>query len=146
MPTTKKAAKEKKETFNPKGKFHYANGKRKSSVARVRLYKGTGTIVINDQPIEEYCTVKTHIGSIKFPFKLTGNTNKFDVTVKVTGGGVNSQAEAIRHGIAKGLTIVDPLLRPVLNKAGLLSRDSRTKERKKYGLKRARKAPQFSKR
>ncbi len=149
MPTTKKATESKEvktTTATPKGKYTYAHGKRKSSVARVRLYKGSGEITINDKPAGEYITVKTLIGVIKSPFKLTGNTNKFDVTVKVDGGGVTSQAEAIRHGIAKGLVETDPLTKPVLKKAGMLTRDARTKERRKYGLKKARKAPQFSKR
>jgi len=152
MPTTKKTVKKDEEKkasstiVTPKGKYTYANGKRKSSVARVRLYKGTGEIVINQQKGSDFITVKTLIGLIKSPFKLTGHVNKFDITVKVDGGGVVSQAEAIRHGVAKGLVETDPLLRPVLKKAGFLTRDSRVKERKKFGLKRARKAPQFSKR
>ncbi|MBT4917398.1 30S ribosomal protein S9 [Candidatus Peregrinibacteria bacterium] len=150
MPTTKKTVKkEEKETPKkaaPKGKYTYANGKRKSAVARVRLYKGTGEITINDKTISEYVAVKALIGLIKSPFKLTGHVNKFDVSAKVDGGGVTAQAEAVRHGIVKSLIEADPLAKPVLKKAGLITRDSRTKERKKFGLKRARKAPQFSKR
>ena len=141
MPTTTTTT-----ATKPKGKYFYANGKRKCSIARVRLYKGTGEITINEQPASKFITVKTLIGLIKSPFKLTGTNKKFDVTVKVEGGGVVSQAEAIRHGIAKSLIEIDPLNKPTLKKAGLLTRDSRVKERKKYGLKRARKAPQFSKR
>lgn len=151
MPTTKKTAKKDEvkdapKKAAPKGKYTYASGKRKAAIARVRLYKGTGEITINDQKISEFISVKTLIGLIKSPFKLTGHVNKFDITAKVEGGGVVAQAEAIRHGIAKGLIEADPLSKPVLKKAGLLTRDSRTKERKKFGLKRARKAPQFSKR
>ena len=129
-----------------KGKYFYANGKRKCSVARVRLYKGKGDITINDQPINKFISVKTLIGVVKSPLKLTGNDGKFNVHIRVEGGGVSSQAEAIRHGISKALVIIDPLNKPTLKKAGLLTRDSRVKERRKFGLKKARKAPQFSKR
>lgn len=147
MPTTKK---KEEETTQPKtifkGKYFYANGKRKTSVARVRLYKGEGKIIINNKPINEFLSIKTLIGLIKYPFKIVGVVKKYDVSAKVQGGGITSQAEAIRHGIAKGLVEADPLSKPSLKKAGLLTRDSRIKERKKYGLKRARKGPQFSKR
>ena len=148
MPTTTDKKEEKPKTIitKPKGKYFYASGKRKSSIARVRLYKGEGQIIINEKPINDFITVKTLIGLIKSPFKLVGVDKKYDVTAKVQGGGVTSQAEAIRHGIAKGLIEADPLSKPTLKKAGFLTRDSRTKERKKYGLKRARKGPQFSKR
>lgn len=147
MPTAKKkeeSAEKPKIAF--KGKYFYANGKRKTSVARVRLYKGDGKIIINDKPVNEFVSVKTLIGLIKYPFKLVGADKQYDVSAKVQGGGTTSQAEAVRHGIAKGLTEADPLSKPTLKKAGLLTRDSRTKERKKSGLKRARKGPQFSKR
>ena len=137
---------EKVKIATPGGKYFYANGKRKTSVAMVRLYKGGGTITINNKPINEFCSVKTLIGLIKSPLKLTGSEQKYDITVKVIGGGVTSQAEATRHGIAKALLEADPLNKPTLKSAGMLTRDSRTKERKKFGLKRARKAPQFSKR
>lgn len=129
-----------------KGKYFYAVGKRKTSIARVRLFKGTGEIIINDKLINEYITVKTLIGTIKSPLSLTGSSQKYDVKALITGGGVNSQAESLRHGIARALLLVDPLNKPTLKKAGLLTRDSRIKERKKFGLKRARKGPQFSKR
>ncbi|MBI2634251.1 30S ribosomal protein S9 [Candidatus Peregrinibacteria bacterium] len=129
-----------------KSKYFYAVGKRKSSIASVRLYKGTGEITINNKPIGEYLTVKTLIGTAKTPLTLTGSTQKFDISARINGGGVSSQAEALRHGISKALVEADPLNKPTLRKAGLLTRDSRTKERKKYGLKRARKGPQFSKR
>lgn len=150
--TVKKPAAPKAETSAaPKaaaktGKYFYANGKRKTSVARVRLYKGTGEISINDRSASEYLTVKTLVGVVKSPFKLTGNDQKYDVVAKVIGGGLASQADAIRHGIAKALITADPINKGSLKKAGMLTRDSRTKERKKYGLKRARKGPQFSKR
>lgn len=127
-------------------KYFYATGKRKTSVAKVRLHKGTGEIKINDKAMQEYLTVKYLASVIKSPLTLAGANQKFDITVKVQGGGINSQAEAIRHGISKALVLADPLNRPTLKKAGFLTRDSRIKERKKYGLKRARKAPQFSKR
>lgn len=128
------------------GKYYYANGKRKSSVARVRLYKGEGEITINGKPINKFCQTKLLEETIKYPLKLIGALNRFNITVLVTGGGVNSQAEAIRHGISKALSLSDPLLRPTIKQQGLLTRDSRVKERKKFGLKRARRGPQFSKR
>ena len=133
-------------TTAKKGKYFYANGKRKTAVAKVRLYSGKGEIIVNNKPAKEYFSVKTLIGLIKTPFKLTGTNGKFDVTVQVEGGGSIAQAEAVRHGISKGLVVADATNKPTLKKAGLLTRDSRTKERKKFGLKRARKAPQFSKR
>ncbi len=147
MPTTKKTKDETAPTHAPKkGKYFYANGKRKRAIARVRLYKGTGEIIVNDKKITEHFKVKTFIGIINSPFKIVGAEKKFDVTIKVQGGGNASQAEAIRHGISKALLEADPLSKPSLKKAGFLTRDSRIKERKKYGLKRARKGPQFSKR
>lgn len=131
----------------PKTPYFYANGKRKTSVARVRLYtKGTGQIVINGKELKEWKDVAEQVQKIKSPLELTGNTKTYDIYVKVLGGGTNSQAEAIRHGIAKALTVGDLNLRPTLKKVGFLSRDSRIKERKKPGLRRARRAPQFSKR
>jgi len=127
--------------------YFFAAGKRKTSVARVRLYiNGKGDITVNDQPAEEYFTMITNMGVIKHPLKLTGLTNKFDISIKVLGGGVSSQAEAVRHGISRALLDFDSSLRATLKKAGLLTRDARIKERKKPGLKRARRAPQFSKR
>lgn len=127
--------------------FIYANGKRKTAVARVRLYQnGTGNITINGRTIEEYLCVETRVNVTKSPLRLTGHIKTFDVSVKVEGGGVNSQAEAIRHGISKALLVFDPSLRLALKRGGFLTRDPRMKERKKYGLHRARRAPQFSKR
>jgi len=130
-----------------KAQYYYANGKRKTSVARVRLIpQGKGTITINDKSLDEFCNIVEEKDCILAPFKLTGLKDKFDLMVKVYGGGPNAQAEAVRHGVSKALLVYDELLRPVLKKAGFLTRDSRTKERKKYGLKGARRAPQFSKR
>lgn len=130
----------------PGGKYTYANGKRKTSVAKVRLYKGAGKIMINNKDIKDFCDIKTMIGMIKEPLKLVGKQKDFDITALVSGGGHQAQGEAVRHGIAKALVVLDPLSKPTLKKAGLLTRDPRMKERKKFGLKRARKAPQFSKR
>lgn len=127
--------------------YFYAAGKRKTSVARVRLYsQGKGDIIVNEQPLDEYFTLLTSKGIIKAPLKLTGTNNKFDISIKVTGGGISAQAEAARHGISRALLEYDNTLRLTLKKAGFLTRDARIKERKKPGLKRARRAPQFSKR
>lgn len=129
------------------GEFFYAAGNRKTSVARVRLYdKGTGTIEINGMKIEEYIGVPDKRDSIKAPLRITGHSKTFDITVKTSGGGKSGQADAIRHGIAKALLAFDPTLRITLKRAGFLTRDPRMKERKKYGLHRARRAPQWSKR
>lgn len=128
------------------GRYFYANGKRKTAVAKVRLYeKGKGEILVNDRPLEEYF-FGTLIGNILWPLKVAKLEKSFDIIAKVMGGGVPAQSDAIRHGIAKALLVFDPALRPPLKKAGLLSRDSRIKERKKPGLKRARRAPQWAKR
>ena len=126
--------------------FYYGTGRRKSSVARVRLYNGTGTITINNRSIDDYFGLDTLKLIVRQPLELTGNTANFDVVVNVTGGGVSGQAGAIRHGISRALLQLDENLRPALKKAGFLTRDPRMKERKKYGLKAARRAPQFSKR
>ncbi len=136
---------EKKLTFS--GKYFYANGKRKSAIARVRLYeKGQGRITINEKPYRTYLTITETYEIVKTPLLLTDHLKDFDISAVVTGGGSHAQAEAVRHGIAKALVEFDPELRGTLKKAGLLTRDSRSKERKKYGLKKARRAPQFSKR
>ncbi len=145
MTKKEETAEAKAPTFN--GKYHYANGKRKTSVARVRLYeKGQGRIVINEQPYRKYLTVKEAYDVVQTPLRLTDHLKNFDISVKVKGGGMSAQAEATRHGISKALVTFDPELRGTLKKAGLLTRDSRIKERKKCGLKKARRAPQFSKR
>ena len=126
--------------------FYYGTGRRKSSVARVRLYPGTGKITINDRDIDDYFGLETLKLIVRQPFEVTDLMGKFDLVCRVEGGGVSGQAGAIRHGAARALLEYDPALRPALKKAGFLTRDQRMKERKKYGLKGARKAPQFSKR
>ncbi len=122
-----------------------AVGRRKKAVARVRLVAGDGKITINKRDIDQYFGLETLKMSVRQPLALT-STNNFDILVNVNGGGLTGQAGAIRHGISRALCKVDPDLRPALKKAGFLTRDPRMKERKKYGLKAARKAPQFSKR
>ena len=126
--------------------FFYGTGRRKSSVARVRVYNGTGKIIINDREIDDYFGLETLKLIVRQPLNLTGTLDKFDIVCRVAGGGVTGQAGAIRHGIARALLQYDAELRAELKKAGLLTRDPRMKERKKYGLKGARRAPQFSKR
>ncbi|AEV95506.1 30S ribosomal protein S9 [Pediococcus claussenii] len=121
-------------------------GRRKDSVARVRLVPGTGKITVNDRPIEEYIPFANLRQVVLQPFGVTETTGNYDVLVNVNGGGFSGQAGAIRHGIARALLDIDPDFRAPLKKAGLLTRDPRMKERKKYGLKKARKAAQFSKR
>lgn len=126
--------------------FYYGTGRRKSAVARVRLLPGTGNIVINGHSIDDYFGLPTLKLIVRQPLALTDTLGKFDVIAKVAGGGFSGQAGAIRHGISRALLRVDDQMRPVLKPAGLLTRDPRMKERKKYGLKKARRAPQFSKR
>lgn len=125
---------------------YYGTGRRKHSVARVRLVAGEGNIVVNGRKVEEFFNYETLIRDVKQPLVLTGTETKYDVIVKVEGGGFTGQAGAIRHGISRALLTVDAELRPALKKEGFLTRDARMKERKKYGLKAARRAPQFSKR
>ena len=125
---------------------YYGTGRRKSSVARVRLVPGDGRIIVNKQDIREYIPTDALIEMVKQPLVLTETLGSYDVLVNVRGGGFAGQAGAIRHGIARALLQVDPEFRTVLKRAGLLTRDARVKERKKYGLKGARRAPQFSKR
>ncbi len=125
---------------------YYGTGRRKSSVARVYLIPGTGNITINKKSIDEYFGLDTLKLIVRQPLEITGTIGKYDVQAKVEGGGTTGQAGAVRHGIARALLEVDPDLRPSLKRAGLLTRDPRMKERKKYGLKAARRAPQFSKR
>lgn len=125
---------------------YYGTGRRKSSVARVYLLPGKGKITINKRDMDEYFGLETLKVIVRQPLVLTGNQDKFDVMVNVRGGGFTGQAGAIRHGISRALLKADPDYRPVLKKAGFLTRDPRMKERKKYGLKAARRAPQFSKR
>lgn len=125
---------------------YFATGRRKESVARVRLIPGKGRILINGRPVDEYFGLETLRMIIRQPLELTNTLDQFDVIVRVSGGGFTGQAGAIRHGIARALVNADSDYRPPLKKSGYLTRDPRMKERKKYGLKKARRAPQFSKR
>ncbi len=125
---------------------YYATGKRKTSIARVWLMPGSGNIIVNGKSFDEYFDVDTAKLVVDQPFKVTGSVNKFDVKATVKGGGKTGQCEALRHGIARALQAMNEEYRTPLKKAGLLTRDARIKERKKYGLHKARKAPQFSKR
>lgn len=135
MPTSRKVALQ-----------YWGTGRRKEAVARVRLVPGTGRITVNDRAVEEYFPLATLQAMVRLPLQLTESEARFDVFVRVSGGGVAGQAGATRHGISRALLRIDAELRGVLKKAGLLTRDPRAKERRKYGLKKARKAPQFSKR
>jgi len=126
--------------------YFYGTGRRKSSVARVRIVPGTGQVTINKRPMDDYFALETLKLIVNQPFDVTKTLGKFDVICLAHGGGFSGQAGAIRHGIAKALLQSDPELRSVLKRAGFLTRDPRMKERKKYGLKAARRAPQFSKR
>ena len=126
--------------------YFYGTGRRKKSVARVRLYPGSGEITINGRSIGDYFGLETLKLIVNQPFGVTGTAGKFDIVANVTGGGISGQAGAIRHGVARALLAADAEYRPALKAAGFLTRDPRMKERKKYGLKAARRAPQFSKR
>lgn len=126
--------------------YFYGTGRRKSSVARVRLFPGTGSVTINGRDIDDYFGLETLKLIVNQPFGVTETVGKFDIVCRVNGGGISGQAGAIRHGVAKALLSSNPEFRAVLKKAGFLTRDPRMKERKKYGLKAARRAPQFSKR
>ena len=127
-------------------KYYYGTGRRKDAVARVRLIEGTGKITINDKDLDEYFGLETLKVIVKQPLSVTNTTAKYDVITSVKGGGYTGQAGAIRHGIARALNEANAEFRPILKSNGFLTRDPRMKERKKYGLKKARKAPQFSKR
>ena len=126
--------------------YFYGTGRRKKSVARVRIYPGSGSITINNRDIDDYFGLDTLKLIINQPFGVTETEGKFDIVANVKGGGMSGQAGALRHGVARALLTVDENYRSALKKAGLLTRDPRMKERKKYGLKAARRAPQFSKR
>ena len=126
--------------------YFYGTGRRKKSVARVRLYPGTGVVTINGRDIDDYFGLGTLKLIVNQPFGVTDTVGKFDIVANVNGGGFSGQAGAIRHGVARALLSADEAYKPLLKKAGLLTRDPRMKERKKYGLKGARRAPQFSKR
>ncbi|TCL73209.1 small subunit ribosomal protein S9 [Hydrogenispora ethanolica] len=136
MPRTKKTAKT----------VYYGTGRRKCSVAKVRLVSGQGNVIVNGKPIGDYFGRKMLELVVKQPLEITNTESKYDVLVSVHGGGVSGQAGAVRHGIARALLKVEDEFRSPLKKAGFLTRDPRMKERRKYGLKKARKAPQFSKR
>ena len=123
-----------------------STGRRKKSIARVRLFPGTGKCTVNGREMGEYLQLDTLLLVARQPFEVTNSGDKFDIIVRVVGGGLSGQAGAICHGIARALVKADEMYKPELKKAGLLTRDSRMKERKKYGLKKARKASQFSKR
>jgi small subunit ribosomal protein S9 len=126
--------------------YVWGTGKRKCAIAQVRLFPGKGEIIVNDKPYQEAFPRVEHRHMIEHPLLATDNMGKFSVMVKVNGGGLSGQAGAIRHGIARALAKENELFKPMLRKEGLLTRDARIKERKKYGLKRARKAPQYTKR
>jgi len=127
-------------------RYTEAVGRRKTASARVRLYPGTGEIVVNKLPMEEYFGRDLDRMALRSPLVLTGNEVAFNISVQVKGGGDGGQADAVRHGISRALCLVDITMRPALKSAGFLTRDARAKERKKPGLKRARKAPQYTKR
>jgi small subunit ribosomal protein S9 len=129
------------------GAYYYGTGRRKTAVARVRLYpSGDGLIMVNGRNADEYFPRETLMQAVRSPLRILELSNRFSISVKVVGGGVSGQAGAVRHGIARALIRADEEFRPVLRKNGFLTRDPRMKERKKYGLKRARKAPQYTKR
>ena len=132
--------------YESKVKYYYGTGRRKHSVARVRLYPGNGSITINGRSIDEYFGLDTLKLIVRQPMEITNTLGRFAIVCTVAGGGVSGQAGAIRHGVARALLQNGDEMRPILKKAGFLTRDPRMKERKKYGLKAARRAPQFSKR
>jgi small subunit ribosomal protein S9 len=130
----------------PSGRYYYGTGRRKCAVARVRLYQGTGQILVNGKPFAELFTRDVHQNKMRLPLNVADASGSFDIYAKVIGGGHSAWADAIAHGAARALVEFNGELRPKLRKAGLLTRDPRVKERKKPGLKRARKAPQYTKR
>ncbi len=127
-------------------RYFYGTGKRKTSVARVRLYPGTGEVVVNGRPLAEYFGREADRSMAVSPFAVLELQGRFSASVKVAGGGVTGQAGAIRHGVTRALIAMDETLKPTLRRVGFVTRDARVKERKKFGLKRARKAPQYTKR
>ncbi len=127
-------------------RYYEAVGRRKRAVARVRLYPGNGQVVVNDKTLAEYFGRGEHQQDALAPLQLANSADAYNLSVVVKGGGITGQAEAIRHGVARALLLIDPQLRTLLKRAGFLTRDPREKERKKPGLKRARKAPQYTKR
>lgn len=131
----------------PQQQYFYGTGRRKRAIAKVRLYPDDGTaIIVNDQPMEDYFNWLPWQSTVREPFATSGTVGRFRVQAQVYGGGVNAQAEAIRHGISRALVVFDPGLKASLRRAGFITRDARVKESKKYGLKRARRAPQYTKR
>ncbi len=126
--------------------YIYGTGRRKTSVARVRLVPGDGSIVVNGKPLDDYFGRIPSLSGLRLPFRVTDTEGRYTASVLVAGGGTSGQVGAVRHGIARALVSAHPDARPALREAGLLTRDPRAKERKKYGLKRARKAPQYTKR
>lgn len=133
-------------THVPKSKYYEAVGRRKNAVARVRLYENGNEIIVNNKDYKIYFPIKELQGIIEAPLKLTNLLNKIKITIKVIGGGIRGQAEAVRHGVSRALIIYNPDFKKILKSYGFLKRDSRVKERRKYGLKKARRAPQWSKR
>ncbi len=135
------------ETTAPAGERYFGGtGRRKSAVAQVRLYSGSGTIFVNGKPVQEVFTRELHHAKVRLPLSTTDTEGRFNVHAKIAGGGISAWADALAHGMTRALLAFDSGLRPSLRKAGLLTRDPRVKERKKPGLKRARKAPQYTKR
>jgi small subunit ribosomal protein S9 len=130
----------------PGGKYYYGTGRRKSAVARVRLYQGSGQIMVNGKPYHDVFTRDLHQNKMRLPLEVAEASRNFDIYAKIAGGGITAWADAIAHGTARALVEYNEELRPKLRRAGLLTRDPRVKERKKPGLKRARKAPQYTKR
>lgn len=137
---------EKQQLDLPSGKYYYGTGRRKSAVARVRVYQGSGQIIVNGKPYEELFTRDVHQNKLRLPLEVAEASRNFDIYAKIAGGGQTAWADAIAHGAARALVEYNEELRPKLRRAGLLTRDPRVKERKKPGLKRARKAPQYTKR
>lgn len=132
--------------MNEQAHYYYGTGRRKSAVARVRLYPGSGSITVNNKPFESTYGTENMKRTVLYPLVVTDSANKFDVVVNVGGGGLSGQVDAIRHGISRALLLVDDNLKPLLRSHGLLTRDSRIKERQKYGFRRARKRKQYRKR
>jgi small subunit ribosomal protein S9 len=130
----------------PAGPYHYATGRRKTAVARVRIYSGSGTIEVNDKPYLELFNRVNQVNRIRRPLEIAGIADKVEIRAKIKGGGIAGWADALTHGIARALVVSDEKLKPALRKEGFMTRDPRIKERKKPGLKRARKAPQYTKR
>jgi small subunit ribosomal protein S9 len=127
--------------------YYEAVGRRKTATARVRMFPGgDGSIVVNEKPLEEYFVRESDVLTLTEPLRVTATENRFNISVRVKGGGMTGQSDAVRMGVARALLKADPELRPILRKGGFLTRDARAKERKKPGLKRARKAPQYTKR